>query len=114
MRLRLGIAYVVNVLHTIPDPTARVEVLKSARRNLTDHGVLVVDVPTAESWYSSRMTPERAYSDGYVFQRPGQPHTFYRFCTEHELDVWAGAAGFDFERKVVVHHHRVRIYRPSG
>lgn len=112
MRLRLKVAYVINVLHTLPSPAARIEILESARRNLTVRGTLVVDVPASESWYSSRMTPERCFSDGYVFRRPGQPHTFYRFCSEEELDHWASAAGFSFERKVAIHHHRVRIYRP--
>jgi SAM-dependent methyltransferase len=113
MQLRLRVAYVVNVLHTIPNPAARIELLKGARRNLIKDGTLVLDVPASEGWYSSRMTAERRYSDGYVFHRPGQAHTFYRFCSEAELDAWAHQAGFRFERKVVVHHHRVRVYRAS-
>lgn len=110
-KLRLGGGYVINVLHTLPIPTERVAVLRSAHQNLRLGGFLVVDVPSYEHYYSQRMGSENALGDGYVFQRYGDRHSFYRFCTASELDRWASKAGLSFDRAVPDHHHLVRIYR---
>ena len=111
--LRLGGAYVANVLHTIPEPEDRVELLRAVQRNLRRAGFVVVDVPSYEHYYAQRMSAENAYGDGHVFSRGGKKaaHTFYRFTTTVELDDWAGEAGLVFERKVPDNHHHVRIYR---
>jgi SAM-dependent methyltransferase len=110
-QLRLGVAYLINVIHTLPDPGERVDLLASIHRNLKRDGLLVIDVPASESYYSERMTAENEFSDGFLFKRFGETFTFYRFCSEAELDQWAGEAGFSFKEKVPEHHHRVRIYR---
>jgi SAM-dependent methyltransferase len=47
-KLRLGGAYVVNVLHTLPTPKAREALLQSIQRNLRTGGFVVIDV--ARPW----------------------------------------------------------------
>ncbi len=114
-RLRLNGAYVINVLHVLPAVTDRVAVLRTAVRNLRSDGFVVIDVPSYEHYYSTRMTPENAFGDGYVFRRPGRKEwTFYRLSQADDIDAWATAAGLGFDQRVVDNHHLVRIYRPDA
>jgi SAM-dependent methyltransferase len=110
-RLRLGAAYCVNVLHTLPSRRIRTNLLRSVHRNLRDSGILILDVPAYEHYYAKKMTPQNRHGDGYIFKRGSKISTFYRFTTEGELDRWANTAGFEFEQKHVDHHHLVRRYR---
>lgn len=110
-RLRLGAAYIVNVLHTLPSVDDRVALLKAAQRNLTKSGALLVDVPYYEHYYTGRMTAENAFGDGFIFRQGPEMFTFYRFTTVDELDSWAARAGFRFDHRIVDNHHWVRIYR---
>lgn len=112
-RLRLAGAYIVNVLHTLPSVDERVGVLTAARRNLRRSGFVVVDVPCYEHYYSSRMTEENRFSDGYIFKKYPGRFTFYRFTTVQEMDAWAAAAGLAFDFRVTDNHHYVRVYRPQ-
>jgi SAM-dependent methyltransferase len=112
-RLRLGGVYVVNVLHTLPTPAARVRLLESARRNLRTGGFVLIDVPSFADYYRGRLRPENAFGDGYVFQQGTGKFTFYRFSRPEELDSWAAAAGLTFDFGIVDNHHWVRVYRSS-
>jgi hypothetical protein len=109
-RLRLDAAYVVNVLHTLPSAEERLTLLSAVHRNVRRAGTLVLDVPSYEHYYAQRMTSKNAHGDGYVFEHPGAIFTFYRFTSDQELDEWAGAVGFRFERRVSDNHHHVRVY----
>jgi SAM-dependent methyltransferase len=112
-KLRLGGAYLINVLHTVPSVAERVSLLRSSHQNLCSGGFAVVDVPSYEHYYSQRMQTDNAFGDGYIFCHPGNRYTFYRFCAAEELDDWASAANLEFERAVSDHHHQVRIYRKA-
>ena len=110
-RLRLGGAYVINVLHTLPSVEDRVDLLQSVRRNLRRGGFVLLDVPSFADYYRERMTPENRYGDGYIFPQGRETYTFYRFSRPEELDEWAAAAGLEFEERIVDNHHWVRNYR---
>lgn len=111
LSLRLGGAYVVNVLHTLPSVDQRVELLEVVRQNLKREGFVLIDVPYYEHYYKERMIAENAYGDGYIFRQGPDKYTFYRFTTVAELDEWARDAGFRFDFRIVDNHHWVRIYR---
>lgn len=113
-QLRLGGAYLVNVLHTLESPSDRVKLLETTSRNLRANGFVVVDVPSSEHYYAERMTSDNARGDGYVFSRGGARYTFYRFCTAAEMDEWALQAGLKFDFRIPDNHHHVRIYRRAG
>jgi SAM-dependent methyltransferase len=112
-KLRLGGAYVVNVLHTLPFPRERIELLRGVHRNLAKGAFLLLDVPYYEHYYKGRMTSSNSYSDGYIFRQGPEAFTFYRFTTTDELDTWADSAGFEFDFRIADNHHWVRIYRPA-
>lgn len=111
-RLRLGAAYVVNVLHTLPSRELRVQLLEAVRQNLRRDGFLLLDVPYYEHYYTGRMTLANAYADGYIFSQGAGKFTFYRFTSVDEMDEWAQLAGFRFDFRLTDNHHWVRIYRP--
>jgi hypothetical protein len=111
-RLRLGGAYVINVLHTLPSEDERVGLLEAVRQNLRKSGYVAVDVPSYEHYYSSRMSPANRFADGYVFEKYPGRFTFYRLTTVAEMDEWAEAAGLTFDFRVSDNHHWVRVYRP--
>lgn len=111
-KLRLGGAYVVNVLHTLPVEDERVDLLETVRRNLRASGFVVVDVPYYEHYYRSRMTAANRFGDGYIFEKYPGRFTFYRFTTVPEMDTWANAAGLEFGFRITDNHHWVRVYRP--
>jgi SAM-dependent methyltransferase len=109
--LRLGGAYVVNVLHTLPSPRRRVSLLQVVRKNLRRDGFVLIDVPYYEHYYTEKMTPENAHGDGYVFPQGGERFTFYRFSSREDIDAWARAAGLTRESEWTDNHHFVHVYR---
>jgi hypothetical protein len=110
-KLRLGGAYVVNVLHTLPEVEMRVELLRAVHANLRGSGFAVLDVPSSAAYYTGRMTDKNRYGDGFIFAQGNGFYTFYRFTRAQELDWWAAEAGFRFDFSVTVHNHRVTVYR---
>lgn len=111
--LRLGGAYVVNVLHTLPSAQERIALLSAVRRNLRSSGFLLIDVPYYEHYYKGKMNRENAYRDGYLFPQGKGRFTFYRFSTREDIDSWAERAGFVRESEIPDNHHYVQIYRPQ-
>jgi hypothetical protein len=113
-KLRLGGAYVVNVLHTLPEVDQRIDLLVVTARNLRSNGFILIDVPSFADYYKGRMSRANAYGDGYLFRQGPDAFTFYRFSRAEEVDEWATAAGLEFDSRIVDNHHRVRIYRVAS
>lgn len=105
--------FMVSVLHILPDPNERQELLKLAKKKVSPFGFLVVDVPTLESYYRQRCTEQNRFSDGWLMGT-GIERTFYKNFHANELDdLVFSCTHFTLFKKVYVEKHIIRIYRNS-
>jgi hypothetical protein len=79
--LRLDLVVCAAVLDVVV-PRTRVEVIRSATRNLAGSGLLIVIVPRNDSTILRRCSSKNAYCDGHVFPHHGV-HTFYHNFRDH-------------------------------
>lgn len=103
--LKLDAVFMVNVLHVIPVKKDRERLLLNCWNNLKKGGHIFVDVPTVETYYRDKLTPEKKFRDGYLMKRPGNIATFYKQFINKEIEACLKIA--NFKNPVNLHcHHR--------
>jgi hypothetical protein len=103
--------FLISVLHIIPMPSTRREIIQLARSKLKKGGYLITDIPTGEAYYRHRCTKQNEYSDGWVMGT-GNVKTFYKNFSARAADrLIASVDSFTLSSKVSVDHHIVRIWR---
>ena len=101
--------FLISVLHIIPEPKMRSDLLDLAISKLTRPGFLIVDVPTGISYYRHKCTNDRKYSDGYVMGH-GRHRTFYKNFHAKDLDALLSMNDqLKLYKKVYFDKHLVRI-----
>ena len=108
-RLGLNGAVTVCVLHTIPESDIRAKLLDSIRRNTNPGGYVLIDVPHGEPYYSSLMTQDRRFRDGYVMGS-GRLRTFYKEFAQEELVRFVVGRGFTYQRDLRVRRHHSLLF----
>lgn len=77
--------FLISVLHIIPRPTDRREILKTINEKVKEGGYIVIDVPNSETYYQRRCNEENRFQDGWVMGS-GRYRTFYKNFSAKELD----------------------------
>jgi SAM-dependent methyltransferase len=96
-------AIVINVLHILPTPRQRLDLLKSIYRILQTNGLVFVDVPRNESFYRNDVKTAIPYSDGYCMHR-GTSFTFYKNMDSKEISDLVEHAGFSADSQIFLDH----------
>jgi hypothetical protein len=105
--------FVISVLHIIPKPRLRRELLSLASSKLHNPGALVIDVPSGEHYYRQHCTSENRYRDGWTMGN-GSVRTFYKNFHSKELDLLvASCTGLTLETVKSEDKHLIRIWRNS-
>lgn len=91
--LQADVVFSVNVFDVVP-PETRTELLASARRNLSESGILAMVVPRNDTWQLRRCTEDRRYADGYAMPNRGR-YTFYRNWTNQQMETLLTESGFE-------------------
>lgn len=105
--------YLVCVLHIIPEPARRRQIVKAAVSKLRPGGFIVVDVPQSETYYNRRKRTMVRYKDGYLL-RWGQRFTFYKSFYSNELDELFRRTGcLELDQKIPYSKHLIRVWRKT-
>lgn len=107
--LRLDGATMISVLHTIPKLETRSELLRAVKRNVKPGGLVLIDVPFGEPYYTRRMNPRRHIFDGYVMGA-GRIRTFYKLFKEKELHTLVERIGFKLIGNLGIRRHHSMIF----
>ena len=108
-RQKFNAAFLISILHVIPDPQKRNELLSLAINKIYKSGYIVIDVPSGERYYRQKCTPENKYRDGWVMGN-GTTRTFYKNYTAKELDTFlTNHNRLELFRKVWFDKHIVRV-----
>lgn len=103
--------FIVSVLHIIPKPNARRDLLRLAASKLNDPGIIVIDVPSGERYYRQHCTSENKYRDGWTMGS-GSIRTFYKNFYSTELDsLVQSCTGLQLSLVKSEDKHLIRIWR---
>ena len=103
--------FFISVLHIIPDPRYRQNLVKLAAAKIRPGGFIVVDVPQSETYYIRRLDKLPRYKDGYLL-RWGGHYTFYKnfYCAELDA-MFMKIPGIQLFRKIHYCKHLIRIWK---
>lgn len=108
---RYHAAFIISVLHILPDRKTRKRVISLAIRKLCRFGYIVVDVPTGENYYRHKCKAENKYRDGWLMGE-GKYKTFYKKYSARELDkLLTDGMHLELYKKVWFDKHIVRIMK---
>ena len=104
-------AFLISVLHVIPDKKLRKQLLTMATEKVCKSGYVVIDVPCGEKYYRQKCTPENKYKDGWIMG-DGYHRTFYKNYNTRELDeLLTSGMSIELCKKVWFDKHIVRIMK---
>ncbi len=104
-------AFVISVLHTMPNSYERRGLLRLAYERLKRGGCLLVDVPQGETYYARRCGRHNAYKDGWLMSR-GSTFTFYKnFKLDELLDLVESSGNWDVYDRLTKTKHLIRLFR---
>jgi SAM-dependent methyltransferase len=103
-------AFLVCVLHTIPNPRERQRIVNKITEMLRPGGYIVVDVPQSETYYNRRKQELTRYKDGFLL-RWGGHFTFYKSFYAEELDALFQSCSLVLFKKIWRTKHLIRIWQ---
>jgi len=107
-------AFLISVLHIIPDKKSRERILSMAIEKVRGPGYIVIDVPYGENYYRQKCTIENKYRDGWIMG-DGQNRTFYKNYNARELDeLLINRMSLELFKKVWFDKHIVRIMKRAS
>lgn len=113
-RKKFNAAFLISILHVIPDIEMRNAVLSLAINKIYKSGYVVIDVPSGVSYYRQKCTYENKHQDGWVMGI-GSTRTFYKNYTTKELDAFLTSDNrLELFRKVWFDKHIVRIMKKAN
>lgn len=106
--------FVISVLHIIPEPKARHEIISLAINKVFGGGYIVIDVPCGVNYYRKKCTSENRYRDGWVMGN-GPIRTFYKNYSAKELDLFlTNGKPLEVYEKVWFGKHIIRIMKQKS
>lgn len=112
-RQKFNAAFLISILHVIPDLASRNALLSLAINKTYKSGYIVIDVPSGERYYRQKCTPKNKYRDGWLMGN-GTTRTFYKNYTATELDAFlTNDNPLELFRKVWFDKHIVRIMKKA-
>lgn len=107
-------AFLISVLHTIPELVTRKRLLSLAIDKVYKFGYIVIDIPSGVNYYRQQCTSANKYGDGWAMGS-GTNRTFYKNYSAKELDVLlTNGNRLEIFKKVWFDKHIVRIMKKKG
>lgn len=99
-----------NVLHTLPGPKLRNDVLKRCKKLIHTDGRIVIVTPKHDPAYR-HVDHRPSFADGFVMLHPDNTFSFYRNYTAKEFMEFLAAQGLVCEVTLPSHARRILITR---
>ena len=110
MQLDTDAAFISFVIHTIPEKSLRIQLIKNTMKNLKPPYELFIAVPCGEKYYKNKMTEENRFDDGFLFNAGHGKKTFYREYKREEIDKFMAELDFKLDRIFVSDKKRLGVY----
>lgn len=108
--VKVDAAVIAFVLHTLPDESLRVKIVKCARKNTKPPHPVFIAVPNCEVYYRKRMSASNRFRDGYLFDAGSGYKTFYREYSASEIDDFMENLGYVVDKAFTADKKNMRVY----